>query len=227
MAVRGGMPSHVYKGPEHVAIDDQLNCQEAGRYVRRPALREALADSAMAFVDVLRSAFEVPDIVLRDMADHWCHPDIEAPQVWWKDKQPVAPILRQSLIAAIDLAGDLPIDSYWMPMGYREVSEHKVPRDLYRPDAYPFRVVLTKSDWQLTRLIVTPPVPVPTDIAARFTEPSNLWVVKTVSDILPHGETRFYETIGVVNIYDRGVATRPWHRARNITLVGRRSIGSP
>ncbi len=115
----GGAPSNINKGPGHVAIDYQLNYQEEGRYVRRSAIRAALANPTNDYVDLLRSVFHVPETVIRYVAYHWYYPDINAPQVWWKDKQPVAPIFRQSLIEAIDLAGDLPIDTYWLPIGYR------------------------------------------------------------------------------------------------------------
>lgn len=199
----GGVPGNINKGPGHVAIDYQLNYQEDGRYVRRPAIRAALANPDNNYVDLLRSVFHVPEAVVRYVEYHWYWSDITAPQVWWKDKQPVTPIFRHSLIEAIDLAGDLPIDTYWLPIGYRNVHRSYVPREIYRPDEYPFEVIMMKSEQQLTRLIVTPPIPLPGDIEERYTEPSNIWVIKAARDILPHGEVRFEDTMAVVNLYEQ------------------------
>ncbi|PON18145.1 hypothetical protein C2W62_09455 [Candidatus Entotheonella serta] len=187
-----------------MAIDYQLNYQEEGRYVRRSAIRAALANPTNDYVDLLRSVFHVPEAVIRYVAYHWYYPDINAPQVWWKDKQPVAPIFRQSLIEAIDLAGDLPIDTYWLPIGYRNVHRSYVPREIYRPDEYPFVVIMMKSEHQLTRLILAPPIPQPGDIEERYTEPSNIWVVKAGRDVLPHGERRMLDDdMAIVNIYEQ------------------------
>ena len=40
-----GIPGNISKGPAHIAIDAQLNYQEDGMFVRRPAIRAALANS--------------------------------------------------------------------------------------------------------------------------------------------------------------------------------------
>ncbi len=109
------------------------------------------------------------------------------------------PLFRQSLIEAIDLAGDLPIDSYWMPIGNRNVDRDHVPEGIYRPDEYPFEVILAKSDFQLTRLIVTPPIPRPRD-TERFTEDSNIWVVKHLREVLPIGKKRVEGDMVVINL---------------------------
>ena len=123
--------------------------------------------------------------------------------MWWRDKQPVEPLFRQSIIEAIDLAANLPIDSYWMPMGQRNVDREYVPDGIYRPDEYPFEVILTRSATQLTRLIVTPPVPRPRD-TERFTEPSNIWVVKQRREVLPLGERRIEGDLAVIRLYEPG-----------------------
>ncbi len=201
MASDGSTTANINKGPGHVAIDEQLNHQEGGRYVRRTAIREALSNPQNQYVDLLRSVFRVPEDIIRYTAKYWYPEDIMAPHVWWKDKQPVEPLFRQSLIEAIDLAGDLPIDSYWMPIGQRNVDRDYVPQGIYRPDEYPFEVILTKSNYQLTRLIVTPPVPRPRD-TERFTEPSNIWVVKQRREVLPVGERRIEGDLAVINLYE-------------------------
>lgn len=195
-----GIPANISKGPGHVAIDVALNYQEDGQYLRRPAIRAALTNSENSYIDPLRSVFHVPEFIIRYVALHWYNPDINAPEVWWKDKQPIEPMFRQSLIEAIDLAGDLPIDSYWMPIGSRNVDWRNVPRGIYRPDEYPFEIIMAKSDRQLTRIIVTPPAPVPYNAEERYTEPADIWVVKSKRDIQPLGDTRFEDGIAVTRL---------------------------
>ncbi len=206
----GTTTANISKGPGHVAIDGQLNYQDDGRYVRRPAIRAALANLDNKYVDLLRSVFNVPERIIRYTARHWYPEDTRAPEVWWKDKQPIEPMFRQSLIEAIDLAGDLPIDSYWMPIGQRNVDREYVPEGIYRPDEYPFEVILTKSEAQLTRLIVTPPVPRPRDAEDRFTKPSNIWAVKQSREVLPIGERRIENGLAVIRLYEpQGDSTYP------------------
>lgn len=206
MANEGSTTANISKGPGHVAIDAQLNVQEDGVYVRRASIRVALANPQNAYVDLMRSVFQVPEGTIRYTSRYWYPEDTTAPHVWWKDKQPVEPLFRQSLIEAIDLAGDLPIDSYWMPMGQRHVDRDYVPQGIYRPDEYPFEVILARSNQQLTRLIVTPPVPRPRDAETRFTEPSNLWVVKQRREVLPLGERRIESDLAVIRLYEPGGA---------------------
>lgn len=201
MGDNGSITANISKGPGHVAIDNELNYQEDGRYVRRPAIRAALANLENKYVDLLRSVFNVPEGIIRYTARHWYPEDTHAPEVWWRDKQPVEPIFRQSIIEAIDLADDLPIDSYWMPIGQRNVDREYVPDGIYRPDEYPFEVIMTKSETQLTRLIVTPPIPRPRD-TDRFTEPSNIWVVKQSREVLPVGDRRIEGDLAVIRLFE-------------------------
>ncbi len=200
----GSVPGNISKGPGHIAIDGELNYQENSQYVRRPAIRAALANAGNSYVDLLRSVFHVPEAVVRYVEYHWYYHNITAPQVWWKDKQPVEPLFRKSLIEAIDLADDdLPIDSYWMPIGHRNVDRAYVPFGTYRPDEYPFEVIMMKGETQLTRLVLTPPIPAPRGAEERFTKPSSIWVVKAARDVLPLGDRRIDEDgIAVVNLYE-------------------------
>lgn len=198
-----GIPANISKGPGHVAIDFELNYQKNGEYVRRPAIRDALANPDNEYVDLLRSVFHVPEWVIRYVQTHWYNPDITAPEVWWKDKQPIEPVFRQSLIEAIDVAGDLPIDSYWITVGHRNVDWRYVPPGIYRTDEYPFEIVLMKSETQLTRLIITPPSPRAVNVEERFTKLSDVWVVKSTREPLPHGNTRIQDGLAVVNLYEQ------------------------
>jgi hypothetical protein len=88
-----------------------------------------------------------------------------------------------------------------MPIGSRNVDRDYVPLGIYRPDDYPFEVILTKSDAQLTRLIVTPPIPRPRD-TERFTEPAKIWVVKQRREVLPIGDRRLEGDLAVIRLYE-------------------------
>lgn len=202
-----GIPANINKSIGHVAIDHELNYQEDGQYVRRPAIRAALENPGNSYVNILRSVFKVPEPVIRYVELHWYNPSIEAPEVWWKDKQPIEPIFRRSLIEAIDLAGDLPIDTYWMPIGSRNVDWRKVPLDMYRPDDYPFEIIMAKSDRQLTRMIVTPPIPKPYRVEERYTEPSNIWVIRSTREVQPFGDTRIEDSIAVTHLKELRAAS--------------------
>lgn len=197
-----GIPSNISRGAGHIAIDGQLNYREDGQYVRRPSIRAALANPNNDYVDLLRSVFKVPEGVIRYVSLHWYNKDLTAPEVWWKDKQPIEPIFRKSLIEAIDLAGDLPIETHWITVGHRNVDWRNVPLGIYRPDEYPFEIIMMKSEKQLTRLILTPPSPVPADVESRYTEHSDIWVVKSARDTLPYGDTRIEDGLAVVNLYE-------------------------
>ena len=195
-----GIPANISQGPGHAAMDAVLNYQENGEYVRRPAIRAALANQANDYIDLLRSVFHVPEYIIQYLSTHWYNRDLNAPALWWKDKQPIEPIVRQSVIEAIDVAGDLPIDSYWMPIGSRNVDWRHVPLGIYRTDEYPFEIIMTKSDRQLTRVMLSPPAPVPYRVEERYTEPANIWVVKSTREVQPYGETRIEDGIAVTRL---------------------------
>ena len=196
-----GIAATINKGPANIAMDSVLNYQEDGEYVKRPAIRNALAASANSYIDLLLTVFNVPGKVVTYLSEHWYNQNLMAPNVWWKDKQPIEPIIRKSLLEAIDLAENLPIISYWMPIGTRNVDWHHVPLGTYRTDEYPFEVVMMKDELQLTRIIVTPPAPVAQNVKERFTEPTNIWVVKSAREVLPYGNTDIDEGIATTRLY--------------------------
>ena len=197
MGSDAGISSNVSKGPGHIAIDAQLNYQEHGQYVRRPDIRAALANPDNKYVDLMRSLFHVPEPVVRYVAYHWIPDDITQPHVWWRDKQPIEPLLRNSTIEAIDLAGDLPIDTYWMPIGSRNVDRRYVPDGIYNPADYPFEVIMTKSEHQLTRVFLTPPIPTNPNAREQYTEPSDIWVMRATRDASLLGDERIDRDAGV------------------------------
>jgi hypothetical protein len=169
-----GVATTIAKGPVHIAMDAQLNYwEDKGGFVNRPKILEALQSSRL-YADLLKDPdiFNVPPAYADYVVEYWYSPD--HPKVWWQDKQPVAPIVRQSLIKAIELATTpdpknptqgLPIDSYWLPSSVIAGGPH------------PFEVIITRSLWQVTRLILTPPSPRPQNFGL-LTDVADIWVVK-------------------------------------------------
>lgn len=196
-----GIASNLFKGPINKAFDAQLNYQDNGRYVNREIIRNALADPTNDFVDILRDLFKVPDVVTDYVAQHWYNRNTASELAWWKDKQPIEPIMRQSTIEAIDLAQDLPIDSYWSAIGNRDVHPNNYPTGTYRPDEYSFEVILVRSDVQLTRIILTPPSPRMLNPDA-LTQLSNIWVIKDSNEPQPVGDTRTTNGISTTQLYE-------------------------
>ncbi len=76
-----GIPGNINKGLGYRAMDSVLNYQEDGQYVRRAAIREALANPSNKYLDLLGPVFDVPDAVIQYLALHWYNPDIHAPEL--------------------------------------------------------------------------------------------------------------------------------------------------
>ncbi len=202
MGGEGGIPSNFSKGPVHSAIDAQLNYQENGVFVKRDEILRLLKSPDIRYADMLKTVFQAPTYPAEYVAAHWFNPDVNAPGTWWKEKQPIEPVIRESLIQAIELAEDLPIDSYWAPIGNREVHPNNFHRGVFRTDEYPFEVILSRGKYQLTRVIITPPSPRPrnTDL---YTTPVDIWVVKSRYEIRPIGQTTANGDVAVTQLYEQ------------------------
>jgi hypothetical protein len=130
----------------------------------RDALLADLKDWQQDYVDILVKYGAAKDNVAAHLRTHF----YDRKQGWWGD-EPTAAIVRQGLIQAIELAmrdpetGEmraqpLTIDSYWVLIGNQ------------------FATIITCSDTQVTRLLLTPP-PLP-DPAAQLPGRAPIWVVK-------------------------------------------------
>lgn len=206
MSGEGGIPSNIAKGPVHVAMDAVLNYQEYGQFVKRDEIRAKVSDPDNNYIDLLRELFRVPGPVVDYVAEHWYNSDLNSPLTWWKDKQPIEPTIRHSIIEAIDLAKELPIDTYWLPVGNRNVHPDHYMSGTYLTDQYPFEIILTPSKYQLTRIILTPPSPRPRErTLRRFTQPSNIWVINRSTDLQSWGETKTVGQIAITQLLEQPV----------------------
>lgn len=164
------------KGPIHAALEVCVNTYDgkAQNYVQRGLLLEALQsliperDCLPAFLRILQEIVQVPEAAA-DYLRGWF--------ARWPDVPLREPIVRQGIIRAIQEANSvsphLPIDFYWLAVGDRETYA-KIPT------SYPFETLVTRSRWQVTCLLLTPPWPAPmsSDSRARRSQPANVWIVK-------------------------------------------------
>lgn len=202
MGGEGGIPSNFSKGPVHRAMDAQLNYRENGVFVKRGEILRLLKNPENRYADMLKTVFQAPTYPAEYVAAHWYNPDPEAPGTWWKEKQPIEPIIRQSLIHAIELAEELPIDSYWAPIGNREVHPNNYHKDVFRTDEFPFEVVLSRGAHQLTRVIITPPSPRPRN-TQLYTTPAAIWVVNHRYESRPIGHTTTSGDVAMTQLYEQ------------------------
>jgi hypothetical protein len=127
--------ARITKGVVHQKIEARVNHNPAERQRFLTALKNAPQD----YVQLLVQHVELTQQEAQFLRTYWYNPN-----GWWPEAQPIEPKVSQSLIEALELAVEknLPIDSYHVVGGGNE-----------------FDVVVVSSPWQITRLIVTPPVP--------------------------------------------------------------------
>jgi hypothetical protein len=129
------LSSIIVKGVVHEKIEALVNNDPAARQRFLTALKTSQQD----YVQLLVDNVGVTPSEEQFLRTYWYNLN-----GWWPDKQPIEPIVRQRLIEALELAvtGNLPIDSYHLiDSGNR------------------FDSVVVSSTCQITRLIVTPPIP--------------------------------------------------------------------
>ena len=72
-----------------------------------------------------------------------------------------------------------------------------MPDGIYNSAEYPFEVIMTKSAHQLTRVFLTPPIPMNQNAREQFTENSDIWVMRSMRDPSLLGEERMDRGAGV------------------------------
>jgi hypothetical protein len=147
---------NLVKGIVNTKIDALVNHRNsAGAFDKRDELLKALNNWTEDFLEILKRHAGVTAKEADYLHEYWFDPNWADPnsECWWREKQPIEPIIRQGLITAIDVATQdpdtgakraqaLPIDSYWIYSGYNQ-----------------FEVIVTWTDHQVTRMILTPPPP--------------------------------------------------------------------
>jgi hypothetical protein len=146
-------PGRMIKGFLHKKVEQLVN----GNPDARLKFRAALEDQTRDYLQILMDYAVVTQAQADRLRRTWY-----SSSGWWQAYQPVEPVVRQSLIKALDLAieRNLPIDSYWQSDGDRVA------------------VIVTCSDHQVTRLIVTPASPAPPANPTQPTTKVPIWIVK-------------------------------------------------
>jgi hypothetical protein len=161
---------HVSQGPIMRKIDIMANDLS-----QRENFLAALRDPKQGYVDILAyfgpltPGAELTPYELKALREYWFDPHWEDPksECWWKDHQPIEPIIRQGLIKAIEVASEDPdskqkrnllIDSHWVCIGDQ------------------FEVTVTCSGDHVTRINLTP-------LIREYSPPKNpqkvpSWVIK-------------------------------------------------
>ncbi len=162
------MSGAISKGVIHKKIDDLVNEKDGGRFVKREAFLNALrhATSPAAYLKLL----EVQAGATRDEITYLRTKFYTTPNAWRGDGKAVYHILHVGLIKALEEAGDrLPLDSYWLAAAGGKTTES----------------IISKSPTQVTRIFLTPPVPMPPAASARQLVRHTdvpMWVVASRSD---------------------------------------------
>jgi hypothetical protein len=151
------MPGYLAKGAIHKKVDPLVN--DRNLLERRQSLLTALKDWSRDYVQLLMEYAGLTEAEADYLRQTWYNPR----GGWWPEHQPIEPIIRQSLITAIELAVErnLPLDSYWLCIGDQ------------------FQVIVACSDHQVTRLILTPPSPEEATVdRTKLTAEMPVWVIK-------------------------------------------------
>jgi hypothetical protein len=152
-------PGAISKGAIHQRVDAVVNERSGGHFTKRAAFLEGLrrATTSEAYLTLLHdqagsSNDEVNYLRLK------FYPN---PNAWRADGRVVYAIMRAGLLKALDECGStLPLDSYW----------------LIAPGMKKAETIVTKSQNQVTRIFVTPPIPMRNG-GPRRTVDADMWVV--------------------------------------------------
>jgi hypothetical protein len=184
-----GVFGSIVKGPVHQLVDRVVNDQKE-RAAFLAGLRSA--NDAGAYITLLRGY----GLTLKQ-ADYLLEWWYDEPKSFWPNLQPIYQILKRGLIKAIEVADEvnpaLPIDSYWSPSG---------------PviGGTGIQVLVTRSQYQVTRIILTPVTPPP---KVQRTKDAPMWVVSHGDSSLKPGDFPNKATISdeVVEAVDGDVIT--------------------
>ena len=186
------MTSPVYGPISQGTVMRKINATANDAAKRGPFLAD-LKDQHLTFVQVLLNHVGLKPPEANYLLTYWFNPNIADPRIFWPDKQPIEPIVRQGLIDAIELATDksatelkyLPTDYYWICIGDQ------------------FAAYIVKSTAQVTHFILSPHPPPGSTSAA--TVDANIWAVEDDSDSETPGQPAPGMTVESVHPYTVGV----------------------
>ena len=136
--------------------DATVNHRDAsGAFDLRGPFLAALSDWTLDYLDVMQRFANLTIEEVDYLREYW----YDAEHTFWPEHYPTEPIVRQGTIQAIQVATDqnIPMRSYWMTVGDR------------------FEMLVASSDEQVTRIMLTPPVPA---TAPAHRNRARIWVVQ-------------------------------------------------
>lgn len=160
------MSGAISKGVIHKMVDDVVNERDsAGKFHKRDAFLAALrqATSPAAYLTLLAAQAGAT----RDQITYLRDKFYSTPNAWKADGKSVYAILRIGLIKALEEAGGtLLLDSYWLAAAGGKTTE----------------AIICRSATQVTRIFLTPPIPMPKAPRPKRHTDVPMWVVAPRSD---------------------------------------------
>jgi hypothetical protein len=163
------VPGAISKGIIHKRVDDLVNQKDSsGKFFKRAEFLAALrkATTTTAYLKLLESQTGAK----RDETEYLERRFYTKPNAWGADGKAVYAILHAGLVTALEEAGDtLLLDSYWLAGGAGKTTES----------------IVVKSAVQVTRIFLTPPIPLPKPKQGKKTldpsmfrhTPAPMWVI--------------------------------------------------
>jgi hypothetical protein len=161
--------STISKGIVHAKVDRLLNDK---KNPKRNEFIEAVKNWSIDYLELLTIAGVTPPEV-EYLREYWFDPNWADPnsECWWREHQPIEPIVRQGLITAIDIATQDPDADQPRPEPLDVDSYH-----IYGERDH-FESLVTWTDKQVTRIVLTPPHPKEARVAPRA-GPARIKVIK-------------------------------------------------
>jgi hypothetical protein len=186
------MSGAISKGVIHEMIDKLVNERDsAGRFHKRDRFLDALrqATRPTAYLNLLAEQAGAS----RDQTTYLRDKFYSTPNAWRADGKAVYAILHIGLIKALEEAGaTLLLDSYWLAASGGKTTE----------------VIICRSSAQVTRIFLTPPIPMGAAARPKRHTDSPMWVVASRSDA--RHRTGFETSDAVVRAASGKVVT--WQR---------------
>jgi hypothetical protein len=161
MMTEGISLSTISKGIVHEKVDRLLNSPKTNP--TRQAFIDAIQDWSKDYLEVLEMMAGVTKREIEYLREYWFDPnwaDLHS-ECWWREHQPIEPIVRQGLITAIDVATRDPETGAERPEPLAVDSYH-----IYGERNH-FESLVTWTDKQVTRIVLTPPHPQDAKVAPR------------------------------------------------------------
>lgn len=162
----GRPQENVSKGSVHKKLDDLLNHRDRdGKFDRREPFLHALRalnpqeDRTEEYLQILKDQARVSNDEAEYLREYWYTAN---PEVFWPYHLPTEPIVRRGTIKALEeaISRNVYFDSLWMSAGND------------------FKVIVTATPQQVTRIILTPEVSYGAHVPILHRNRAPIWIIK-------------------------------------------------